>query len=68
MTSVEVWGAWFGVRSNVVSVFVSDTVRPAALKTITLTVIILARPSADLDTIPASSAYNIPHTALRFAS
>ena len=35
-----------GVRPN----FFSDTVRPAASKTVTMTVIILARPSADFDT------------------
>ena len=43
----------------------SDTVRPAASKTVTMTVILFARPSADLDTIPASSAYSMPQTALR---
>ena len=42
-----------------VSVFLSNTVRPAASKTVKMTVIILARPSADLDIIPASSAYSM---------
>ena len=56
---------WPGIRSNIVSVFLSDTVRPAASKTVTMTVIILASPPADLETIPASSAYNMPHTFLR---
>ena len=49
MTSGEVQGAWSGVRGSMVSVFLSDTVRPAALKTVTMTVIILARPSADFN-------------------
>ena len=49
MTSGEVRGAWFRVHSSMVSVFFSDTVRPAVSKTATMTVIILARPYADLD-------------------
>ena len=49
-----------------VAVFFSDTVRPAASKTVTMTVIILARPSADLDTFPTSSAYSMPQTALPY--
>ena len=65
MTSGGVRDVWLGVCSNIVSVFFSDTVRPAASKTVTMTVIILASPSADLETIPASSAYNMPHTDLR---
>lgn len=40
MTRGEVWGAWFGVRSRMVSVFASDTVRPAALQMVSMTVII----------------------------
>ena len=48
MTSGEVQGAWSGVRSSMVTVFFSDTVRPAASKTVTMTVIIFARPSAGL--------------------
>ena len=51
MTSGEVQSAWSRVRSSMVSVFFSDTVRPAASKTVTMTIIILARPFADLDTI-----------------
>lgn len=31
----------------------------------TLVVVILANPSGDLEVLPASSAYNIPHTVLR---
>ena len=56
MARGEVQGARCGVRSSMVSVFFSDTRRPAALKTVTMTVIMLARPSATLDTFPASSA------------
>ena len=48
-----------------VSVFCLETVRPAAPKTVTMTVIIFARPSADIDPMSASSAYSIPHTAFR---
>ena len=65
MTSGGARDVWPGVRSNIFSVFLSDTVRPAASKTVTMTVIILASPSADRETFPASSAYNMPHTALR---
>ena len=65
MTSGGARDVWPGVRSNIVSVFLSDTVRPAASKTATMTVNILANPSADLETIPASPAYNLPHPALR---
>ena len=57
-----------GVRSRVcnsiVSVFFSDTVRPAVSKTVTMSVISLASASADFETIPASSANNIPYNAL----
>ena len=66
MTSGGTRDVWPGVRSKIVSVFLSDTVRPAASKTVTMTVIILASPSADLETIPVSSAYNTPHTAGRW--
>ena len=52
------------VRSSVVFVFVSGTVRPADSKTVTMTVI-FARSSVDLDTMPASSAYSVPQTDLR---
>ena len=53
-----------GVHKRIVSVLFSDTVRPASLETITMTVIILASPSANFETIPASAAHNMPHTAL----
>ena len=45
---------WPGVRSNIVSVFLSNTVRSAASKTVTMTVIILATPPAGLETITVS--------------
>ena len=48
MTIGDVRDVWFGVHSSMISVFFSDTVRPTAIKTVTMTVIILARPSADL--------------------
>ena len=48
-----------------VSVFFSDTESPAASIAVTMTVIILARPSADVVTIPASSAHSMPQTAPR---
>ena len=65
MTSGGARDVWPGVGSNIVFAFLSDTVRPAASKTVTMTVIILASSSAGLETMPASSAYSIPHTALR---
>ena len=52
------------VRGDVVSFFVSHTVRPAVSKTVTMTVI-FASFSVDLHTTPASSAYSIPRTCLR---
>ena len=57
MASGEVWGACSGVRCSMVSVFFSDTVNPAASKTAKMELIILKRPFADLDAIPASPAY-----------
>ena len=57
MTSDEAWGGWFGVRSSIVSVLFSVTVRPAGLKAVPMTAIMFAKPSADLDTMPASSVY-----------
>ena len=60
--------AFSGARIRRVSVFFYDTVKPNASNTSTITVIILANPAGGLDTIPASSAYNIPHTALRTRS
>ena len=65
MTSGGARDVWSGVRSRIVSVFRFDTVTPAASKTVTMTVIILSSPSADLETIPALSAYSMPHAALR---
>ena len=46
----------------------SGTFKPNALNTSTITVIIFASPASDLDTIAASLAYNILHTALRTRS
>ena len=65
MTSCRARVLWSGVRRNIVSVFFSDTVKPAAPKTVTMTVIIFASTSVNFETIPASSAYSMPHTALR---
>ena len=56
------FGCFSGVRIKRVSVFFSDTVRPNSPNTSTIVVIILANPSWDLDTTPASSAQNIPQT------
>ena len=60
--------AFSGARVRRVSVFYSDTVKPNAPNASTITVILLASPAGDLDTIPASSAYSIPYTALRTQS
>ena len=60
--------AFSGARIRRVSVFFSDTVKPNAPNTSTINIIILASPAGDLGTIPASSAYNIPHTAIRTRS
>ena len=43
MTSGGAGDVWSGVRSSIVSVLFSDTVRPAASKTVTMAVIILAK-------------------------
>ena len=63
MTSGGAMDAWPGVGSNIVSVFLSDTVPHAAAKTVTMTAIILASPFADVETISASSVKNMSHTA-----
>ena len=60
--------AFSGARIRRVSVLFSDMVKPNAPVTSTISVIILASPAGDLDTIPASSAYSIPLTALRTRS
>ena len=44
-----------------ISVLASDTVSPNAAHAVTITVIIFSNPSGDRDTMPASSAYSIPH-------
>ena len=46
-----------------VSVFFADTVSAKARHTSTMTSIILASPCGDRETMQASSAYNMPHTA-----
>ena len=65
MTSGEARDAWSGVRRSIVPIFFSDTVTPAASKSIRMAVITLARPAADFEAIATSSAYNMPYTALR---
>ena len=45
------------------SVFFSETIRPHAPNISTKTDIIFAIPCGDCDTMQASSAYSIPHTA-----
>ena len=60
MTRGEVRGAWSGVRSSMVSVFSDTAVRPAASKTDTMTVIILARPSVDSCTVGVRHAPDCP--------
>ena len=40
----------------------SDTVRPAVPKTVAMTVVVLTSPSTDFLTMPASLAYNTPHS------
>ena len=49
------------VYRHMLSVFASETVSPNAEHAVTITVIILSSPSDDRDTMPASSAYSIPH-------
>ena len=48
-----------------VSVFFADTVNAKARHTSTMTSIILASPCGDRETMQASSAYSMPHTARR---
>ena len=53
------------IRGGMMSVVVSDTVRPATPKTFTVTVIIVERPCVELEARPASSdKEHIPGTAL----
>ena len=65
MTLGEASVGGYGIRKSIVSVFISDTVRPAAWKKATMTDTLLASTSSDFETITASSAYNMPHTGLR---
>ena len=60
--------AFSGARIRRFFVFFSDPVKPNALNTSTIIVILLASPGGDLDTIPASSAYSIPYIVLRTRS
>ena len=62
MASGETVVGWSRARRSIVCVFFSETVRPAASKTVTITVFMLGSPPAGFETIPASSAYNMPHT------
>ena len=48
-----------------VSVFFADTVSANARQTSTITSIIIAGPCGDRETMQASSAYSMPHTARR---
>ena len=48
-------------RHIIISVFASDTVSPNDEHAVTINVIILSSHSDDGDTMPASSAYSIPH-------
>lgn len=56
------------VLASVQSAFSSDNVRPKDPHTSSITVIIFARPSGHLEMTAASSAYSVPHTALRTRS
>ena len=49
------------VRRHMISVMASDIVSLNAANAVTIIVIILSNPSGDHDTMPASSAYSIPH-------
>ena len=54
---------WSGVRKSTVSVLFSDTVRPTASKTVTMSHH-FREPCSRLRDKSASSAYSMPHTAL----
>ena len=53
------------IEALFLSPFLIHTVGPVDSKTVTMTVITSASPSAEFETIPAFSAYNMPPTALR---
>ena len=65
----ERWGQGCLVRLFVEASFPSYFPIPRGLllrrQSVAMPVLVLASPSADFETIPASSAYNMPHTALR---
>ena len=50
---------------HMISVFFADTVNEKARQTSAITCIILASPCGDRETMQASSAYSMPHTARR---
>ena len=54
-----------GGGMHMVSVFFADAVNAKARHTSTMTSIILASPCGDRETMQASSAYSMPHTARR---
>ena len=61
MTSGGARDVWARLRSNIVS-FLSDTVRPAASKTVTTAVIILAPGVLDADGLKERFSLKNPHT------
>ena len=62
-TRGEVGSTWLNVRTATnVCVFFTDIVSPAASKTATMTAIIFARPSNDLDAMRGSSATSMRKT------
>ena len=50
------------VRKHMISVLASETVRPNAAHTVTITTIIFLTCSGDCEMTPASSAYSMPHS------
>ena len=50
------------VRKHIISVLASETFRPKAAHTVTITSIIFFSCSGDFDTTPASSAYSMPQS------
>ena len=54
-----------GIGMHMVSVLLSEMVKPNVSKTLTKTAIIRPNPRGDRDTVHASSAYSIPQIARR---
>ena len=50
------------VHKHMISVLASETVRPNAAHTVTITTIIFLSCSGDCETTPASLAYSMPHS------